>query len=138
VAAWDFRYLSTNADDTGLSSTNQNKRLCTTVREPDGRLYLHDYARSGQVCGSVLLARGPSRHRKTVQCLGTDNIIREWDYQSGDIVSQHVTGHCDLVSSFHALQGDKLYDSQLADDPVTGTITTSWDGTIRMRTLVAK
>ena len=164
VAAWDFRYLSASATAQHATAAAKNKPLhstvaagaklaaaaasnkktsshsqTTTVRDPDGRLYLRDYSTHRHMCGPVLLSRGVSRSRDTtVQCIGNDNVIREWDYQSGDIVSSHTTGHCDLISSLKSLQDDQLYDSQLSDGSVTGTITTSWDGTVHMRRLVRK
>ncbi|GKZ01322.1 hypothetical protein MPSEU_001083200 [Mayamaea pseudoterrestris] len=138
IAAWDFRYLS-NDQGAGPGPSKKQQRLCTTVRDPDGRLFLQKYSKHGRGSGSVLLSRGPNRvNRKTILCVGTDSVVREWDYQTGQVVTEHATGHCDLVSSFHSVQGNKLYDSQLSSSArMTGTISTSWDGTVRMRTLVA-
>jgi WD40 repeat protein len=76
--------------------------------------------------------------------VGGDAVTREWDFNTGKIVAEHTTGHCDTVSCFRALQGDKFLDTQLestsdgADHKMSGTITTSWDGTVRMRTLARK
>lgn len=150
VAAWDFRRLSGASDSAGSqvvsSSGDDSKRKtrhCQIVRNPPGRLYLHDYSRRRHVSGSILLARGPGTNcggQKTAMCVGSDAIIREWDYRTGNVVSEHVTGHCDLISHFHAIQGDTFYDTQLesAESKIDGTITTSWDGTVRMRSLVRK
>jgi len=140
IAAWDFRCLS--GGDSGSSPADKNKARTQVqvVRDPPGSLYLRDCSKRRCVSGPVLLSRGPSRDRKTAMCVGSDAIVREWDYQTGDVVSEHPTGHCDLISNFESLQGDRVYDTQLegSNDPVTGTITTSWDGTVRVRTLVRK
>jgi hypothetical protein len=136
VAAWDFRSLS-GSEDAVQPTRNKKNRLCTTVRDPSGRLYLHDYSQRRHICGSVLLSRGPSHQRSTVMCVGSDTILREWNYETGEVMNEHVTGHCDLISNLESMQGDKVFDSTLENnDPITGTITTSWDGTVRVRTLL--
>ena len=140
VAAWDFRHLAGSCEGSKPSQTTKKKGQCTTVRDPAGRLYVHDYTMRKHVCGPVLLSEGPSRERKTVLFTANDAIIREWDYQKGEVVSEHVTGHCDTISKFESLQADKLFDTQIEGNRsnITGTITTSWDGTVRIRNLVRK
>ena len=134
IAAWDFRRLS---DEASQSPSSQDRK-CKVIRRPAGKLYLHDFSSRRRTFGPVMLSRGPSSRTKTVCCLGRDSIIREWDIRNGDVVSEHVTGHCDTVSTFASLDGDKPQDSQIetsGKNSVDGTITTSWDGTVRVRRL---
>jgi WD40 repeat protein len=157
IAAWDFRLLPGAEDSeapvvsaaapteaTVNSVTPKKVRQCKVVRYPAAKLYMHDFCKRRQVYGPVSLARGPSRQSKTVMVVGGDAVTREWDFNTGKIVAEHTTGHCDTVSCFRALQGDKFLDTQLestsdgADHKMSGTITTSWDGTVRMRTLARK
>jgi hypothetical protein len=43
------------------------------------------------------------------------------------------------VSSFATLQGDQVADTKMDQVPqISGTISSSWDGTVRMRKLVKK
>jgi WD40 repeat protein len=154
IAAWDFRHLSgaegseapvvaaaAPTEAANIASEPKKVRQCKVVRYPAAKLYMHDFCKRRQVYGPVSLARGPSRKSKTVLVVGGDAVMREWDFNTGKIVAEHATGHCDTVSSFRALQGDKFLDTQLestgdgADQSTSGTITTSWDGTVRMRTL---
>jgi WD40 repeat protein len=134
IAAWDFRRLS----DENSQSERSKQRMCKVVRRPAATLYLHDFSSRRHVCGPTLLSRGPSLNSKTVFCVGRDAVIREWDICTGEVVSEHATGHCDTISSFASFQGDQLYDTQLestGSESVSGTITTSWDGTVRIRRL---
>lgn len=132
IAAWDFRRLS----DVNSQSQSSQHRQCKVIRRPAAKLYLHDFSSRRRTYGPVLLSRGPSSKSKTVCCLGRDAIIREWDVGSGEVVSEHVTGHCDTVSTFASLEGDRLHETHLensSNQAITGTITTSWDGTVRVR-----
>jgi len=137
IAAWDFRRLS----DPACQSPSSQNRQCKVIRRPAGKMYLQEFTSRRRTYGPVLLSRGPSSKTKTVCCLGRDSIIREWDIKSGEVVSEVVTGHCDTISSFAVLDGDQLHDAQLENtdkQSITGTITTSWDGTVRMRRLEQK
>ena len=163
IAAWDFRHLSdaqqvpinyaTAAE--AIATPKKKQRQLTVVRHPAAKLYMHDFCRRQHVFGPVSLARGSSNTAnnssssaggsgKTVFVLGGDAVQREWDYQSGTVVSEHVTGHCDTVSGFKAIQDNTFLDTQLESSglsgksTVSGTISTSWDGTVRMRTLRKK
>jgi WD40 repeat protein len=140
VAAWDFRLLTGVSNESPVIA-DRSARQCKVVRNPAGTLYTHKFTRQQHTLGPVHLGKGVSRQRKTALCLGSDAIIREWDYQNGDIVNEHVTGHCDTISSFVTLGGDKVLDTQLEStgpDTATSTITASWDGTVRMRSLLAR
>jgi hypothetical protein len=112
-------------------ATPKKVRQCKVVRYPAAKLYMHDFCKRRQVYGPASLARGPSRQSKTVMVVGGDAVTREWDFNTGKIVAEHATGHCNTVSCFRALQGDNFLDTQLestgdgADHKMSGTITTS-------------
>ena len=128
IAAWDFRHLS-DAD----SGSN---KLCKVVRSAAAKLYLHDFTSRRKVCGPVLLSRGPNNNKRSILCVGRDAVVREWDIRTGDVMSEYVTGHCDTISTFSTFQGESLVDTQLesnTSEGFAGIITTSWDGTVRMR-----
>ena len=134
IAAWDFRHLS--------DAESGSSKLCKVVRSAAAKLYLHDFTSRRKVCGPVLLSRGPtSVEKRSILCVGRDAVIREWDIRTGDVMSEHATGHCDTISTFSSFQGESLLDTQLetsGSDGVAGTITTSWDGTVRMRSLLGR
>lgn len=143
VAAWDFRFLRQDgiqnqqaANDDGEDTTFR----CTSVRNPPHEMNLSSYTKPCFARGSVLLTRGLSQERKTVMNVGSDGVVREWDFCRNVILSEHTTGHCDLISSFASIYADTaldgMIDSSTLEEPASGTITTSWDGTVRLRTLV--
>jgi DENN (AEX-3) domain/WD domain, G-beta repeat len=142
VAAWDFRLLRQGgvknpqaAHDDGEETTFR----CTSVRNPPHGINLNRYCKPCFARGSVLLTRGVRRERRTVLNVGTDGVVREWEYCRNTILSEHGTGHCDLISSFASTYAgtglDRMLDSTL-EEPASGMITTSWDGTVRLRTLM--
>jgi WD40 repeat protein len=139
VAAWDFRQLS-NADDSVPTPTPHGPsraNRCKIVRDPVATYFLNEYSSSIHVSGPVHIRRG--RLPSTIQCLGSDAVVREWDIHSGDVIHEQNTGHCDSVSSFATLQGDQVADTKMDQVPqISGTISSSWDGTVRMRKLVKK
>jgi WD40 repeat protein len=146
VAAWDFRHLSGSAEKSRPTSSSpqdsgkNNAKYCQVVRDPVAQLYMRDFvSKRRHIYGPVLLSKATRRdHGQTVYCVGSDATLREWDVQTGQVVSDHVTGHCDTISSFCSLQGDRLLDTQLegtGQERATGTITASWDGTVRFRSL---
>ena len=145
VAAWDFRRLSDNAEKSRPSGVGpqdvgeKHAKFCKVSRDPVAQLYMRDFCKRRHVYGPVLLGRATRlAGNKTVYCLGSDANLREWDIQTGQIVSDHITGHCETISSFCSIQGDRLLGTQLdgtGDERATGTITASWDGTVRFRTL---
>ena len=150
IAAWDLRLLTGQPDLSSPANSNPKATPKTqVVRNPDGLLHLNHLnqrRRQQQICGPVLLSRGVHTRRNTALCLGSDGMIREWDYQAGagggDVLNEYVTGHCDVISSFVSIAGDKVLDTQQLEsagpDRATMTISTSWDGTVRMRQSVQK
>ena len=135
IASWDFRLLSGTSARPSLKKPKVDPQPCRIVRTPPQGTNIYGNRR---VMGPLFLSKGLTRHRKTVMCVGGDSILREWDYESNTVLSEHKTGHCDSISSLSSLGADKLLDGQLENncfDKVTSTLTASWDGTIRMRSL---
>ena len=136
IATWDFRSLSgsSNSSDESTLSRKPNGRKCTVVRTPSATMD-RCLGISGAHCsGSVLLARGMvNASMNTVFSVDPDAVIREWDIATGALLDATPTGHCDAVSSFSSYgRGDLSLASAL--DPLgETTITSSWDGTVRMR-----
>ena len=89
--------------------------------------------------GAVLLARGPGQQRRTFLSVGFDSVVREWDIVSGRQIHHEPTYHVDVISSFQTL-ADGSHTSGVEPTDNTygfgGTITSSWDGTIRMKKLI--
>jgi WD40 repeat protein len=139
IAAWDFRQLTSTKPENGISQAKGQVRTPRIARSPAGKLYTHKFNRTLHSIGPVHLCEGLRRERKTALCLGSDAIVREWDYQSGCIVSEQATGHCDTISRFVAVGRDTVFSSQLDSagmEAPTATISASWDGTVRMRSMV--
>lgn len=138
VAAWDLRLLGGGDASASIPpSTSTTPSRCKAVRSAAAKLYLHDFSRNKHVCGPIKIAKGFSRDSKSVLCVGSDAVVREWDVDRGAIVSELPSGHCDNVSTLVSLQNDKNSSLSFeADDSESSiaSITTSWDGTVRMRT----
>jgi hypothetical protein len=67
--------------------------------------------------------------------------VREWETSQGEVLSEHPTGHCDTVSGFIGVSDEKSVDEhseRAVSEPTKRTITSSWDGTIRMRSLARR
>jgi WD40 repeat protein len=160
VASWDFRELSgrTATDVSALSPTSSGKsRPCQVVRSPAGMApslssLSSQRKKTKQLLGPVLLSKGLSEGQRTILYTGADDaVLREWDYDRGQVVSEHVTGHCDSISNLLSLRHDKVLDHQLENTTSSSgtmgggnaataggsaTITASNDGTIRLRTMM--
>jgi len=74
--------------------------------------------------------------------VGVDNIIKQWDALNGDLLDEHRISSRSKVSCFKSFAaGENLFRGQTDRDGVIaslklgGTITTSWDGTVRLRRL---
>mmetsp|Transcript_36256 Transcript_36256/g.87372 ORF Transcript_36256/g.87372 Transcript_36256/m.87372 type:complete len:2535 (+) Transcript_36256:254-7858(+) len=154
IDTWDFRTLSDSKGDSGLntpgkgpSSANKQMRSCTIVREPSVTIRpdgLDANSRQKLSLGSVLLARGVKDPLNTFMSIGSDAVLRTWETSTGQLLEDVPTGHCDAVSSFasfsHLPNSGKSQSEPEGDrssSTTRGTITSSWDGTIRMRKLVA-
>ena len=144
IAAWDFRMLSDTANGQQqhqMMNKKDSKRSCTVVREPSASLF-HTSASAGP----TLLARSVKDPIKSFLSVGTDATLREWNYATGDMLDEAPTGHCDAISSFESFSINSGFGSSgaasLIDNPDApvhkGTLTSSMDGTIRMRKLIRK
>jgi WD40 repeat protein len=139
VAAWDFRLLGQTSNTARVDGDNFLKSKSVSIRSPPYSMHLDSYSSRRLVNGPVLLCRGVRLDRSTVLNVGTDCVVREWDYTRDNVISEHATGHCDLVSSFTPIYKGQAIDWSLDCSPeqsALGTVTTSWDGTVRLRTLV--
>jgi len=142
IATWDFRLLSdTTSDDHHSSNKKDSNKTCRIVRHPSASM------RHGEsAVGSLQLARGVRDPMNAFLSVGSDAILREWSVGTGDMLEETLTGHCDAITSFQSFaQGLTFANSppvepnEVSDAPFNkGTLTSSWDGTIRMRKLVKK
>ncbi|KAL3922375.1 MAG: hypothetical protein SGILL_002237 [Bacillariaceae sp.] len=140
IAAWDFRMLSDtdgrDADHAG-NSNNDASRACTVVREPSAAMF-----HSPTAVGPTLLARSVKSPMNAFLSVGSDAILREWNLASAEMLDESPTGHCDAITSFESFASNGGFGS--AAPPAEnhdaanhkGTLTSSLDGTIRIRKLV--
>ena len=152
VTTWDFRLLSGAAQNDGGSSedspskrqTGGAVRHCKVVRRPAAVMNLgagHERFSLARA-GPVLLSRG-DRSARTVLSAGSDAVVREWDVSTGQLVKDWNSGHCDALTSLTSLSeaSQCLFGMSGTNDglqSVGGTLTSSWDGTIRLRRRVPK
>jgi hypothetical protein len=138
VASWDLRKLSVMNELLPSDGSHSKHHGTKFVRTPSAIMNSpqHSFRRPEISFGPVYLTKGTNLHRRTVQCLGGDTIIREWDYRTGEVVQEHMSGHCDSMSGFVGLACDKVMGSQLENagpDTADATLSASWDGTVRLR-----
>lgn len=156
IATWDFRTLSgSNAKDTEPaaeeksspeSDANETKKEKVTkaFRTPVATMKHAAEGKGVRQSAPVMLARGVT-HANTVLSTGVDAIVREWDVASGQLAAQDATKHCEGVSSFttfsdvqHSLGASSGESGGNGSCKQGGIITSSWDGTVRMRKFVRK
>jgi WD40 repeat protein len=153
IATWDFRTLSgSNAKEAApmdeTSSANKTfeskEQHVMAIRTPIATMT--HAAESKRVCQSaaVMLSRGVTQPN-TVLSTGVDAIVREWEISTGKLVAQDSTKHCDGISGFATfsdMQSSLSASSAEAGgegiSKYGGIITSSWDGTVRMRKFVRK
>ena len=134
IATWDLRIM-TSSKGKGVK-TKTNRYPVASMNHSDEK----------SCAGSVLLAQGASPQNRSVLSAGIDGIIKEWDIVTGKYLGKEYIGHCDGISclaSFRENEGLQAYqrghlrhekDSSL----VSGIISCSWDGSVRIRRLHAK
>jgi len=144
VATWDFRTLSGKNSSVGStrpvnSTENKAEKKCRAIRTPSATIMHCAEGRGVKQSGEVLLSRCPSQQRRSFLSIGVDAVIREWDMITGLPIGHESTHHSDAVSSFYTFL-ENSYGASVEDDlsGLGGTLTSSWDGTIRMRKLVKK
>jgi WD40 repeat protein len=137
VATWDFRALSGNSSSVNTTNAKDSKTKYKVVRQPAALMRHGLDAKKNRAAGSVLLSRGVISPSSTVLSVGTDAVTREWTIATGQLLDESPTGHCDAVSSFSSFGHDDDLSPDASIHPLTeGYISSSWDGTIRMRKLI--
>ena len=138
VATWDFRNLSASVSGGSKKSTNHIPmgNSGTTVRQPTSIMKHGLDGKTVTRAGSVFLSRGIVSPN-TVVSTGADGVLREYDISTGALLNESPTGHCDAVSSFCSFGEHDGADFQHSNhNPMEGLLTSSWDGTVRIRKLV--
>ena len=145
LATWDFRVLSGSSPESCLGGdvVKDTSSSSRTIRAPIARMNHLGHSKKSLNCGSVKLSRAVGRHDFTFFSVCDDGIINEWDASSGVTISSHKSGHRDTVSGFSAFSStDGLRHNKSNGrgcvSCVGGTLTCSWDGTIRLRRLSRK
>jgi WD40 repeat protein len=145
LATWDFRVLSgtrlepsseTNAGSDRAQSDRTKRSPMATMNHVDG-------VNSSVNCGSVKLARAIGRDDFSFFSVSDDGVVNEWEASSGCKMSTHDSGHRDAISGFSAFSStDGLRQNKASGrgqaSAIGGTITCSWDGTVRLRRLARK
>ena len=140
LATWDFRVLSgTRIESSPVESVeSSNAHTSRTIRSPIAKMnHIDQLKSSANNCGSVKLARAIARDDFSFFSVSDDGVVNEWEASSGGKMSTHDSGHRDAISGFSAFSSnDGLYHNK--NTGVGGTITCSWDGTVRLRRLSRK
>lgn len=153
IATWDFRTLSgsnakasqpaeeaSSPENAGETNENQVK----AIRTPVATMKHASEGKGVRQSAPVLLSRGVT-HSNTVLSTGVDAIVREWDISSGRLIGQDATKHCEGVSAFttfsdiqNTLGTSSAEQANEGSAKCGGIITSSWDGTVRVRKFVRK
>ncbi|KAG7343133.1 WD40 repeat-containing protein [Nitzschia inconspicua] len=140
IAAWDFRLLSVESSSYSHTKRKDAAKTCTIVREPSVSI-----RHSSLGAGPTLLTRGVKDPINAFLSVGSDCIIREWNVSSGEMLEETPTGHCDAITIFDSFtKSNDIGSPQEKGESNTGhslhkgTLTSSLDGTIRLRKLVRK
>eukprot|EP00978_Attheya_sp_CCMP212_P032496 scaffold127321_cov54-Attheya_sp.AAC.1 len=165
IATWDFRTLSgsSRGERRGAMAGGGSSEAatyvgssgrCRIIRQPgvtmqhspgggnNGNGNNANGTNNCKYLGPIVLARGAGWHDSTVLTAGVDNMLKEWSIGNGTLVRQEPMGHSDVISCLHTfsetdnLSRARLRDSNGGPSNNGGTITCSWDGTVRMRRLV--
>jgi WD40 repeat protein len=131
LATWDFRVISGSAQE---SSDGPPSR---TVRTALATMHHLNESKRPANCGSVKLARAVGRHEFCFSSVRDDGIVNEWEASTGRKLSRHETGHRDAISGFATFSSkDGLRQGKGGKGEfVGGSVTCSWDGTVRLRRL---
>ncbi|CAJ1955099.1 unnamed protein product [Cylindrotheca closterium] len=131
ISTWDFRKLSGSRNMKFGTPDNDDSLSCHVVRVP-ARSLAHEINGTEKLAtSSVRLARGFCSSRSSFLSVGSDAVIREWDISTGHQLDSLTTGHADAVTCVQSFgQSDGMTPSSRLQE---GMITSSWDGTIRMK-----
>lgn len=131
IATWDFRLLSQSPDE---SKTSLQGRKSKSIREPKLSVVHSGEPSKTSTAGQVLLCRSILNPETSVLSIGPDAVVREWDkIGTGNLENELTTNHCDLISGFLPCRTGTLHDQ--TDYRSDGILTSSLDGTVRMRRL---
>ena len=144
LATWDFRVLSgprmesSSETNNNASNNSVNMESSRTIRTPMAKTtHVDQISALTNNCGTVKLARAIVRDDFSFFSVCDDGIINEWEAASGSKMSTCVSGHTDAMSGLCAfISTDGL--RQTNNKHVGGTVTCSWDGTVRLRRMVRK
>ena len=139
LATWDFRVISGSAQEATSVVPDGEGRSSRTIRTAVATMdHLNPFKRTTN-CGIVRLCRAVGRHEFCFLSVSDDGIVNEWDASTGRKMSTHKTGHCDAISGFSTFSSkDGLRQSKhsnVVGESSGGSITCSWDGTVRLRRL---
>lgn len=144
---------SSSIVNTKLGPGGGNRHQTKTIREPVATM---DHCREGGgkrngCSGTVLLSRGSRLRERSVLSVSVDGKIKEWDVATGRLLMRRSAGHTDVVSCLTTFSdsGGLVRDSSASarsrsamgggsssdSSGVSGYITCSWDGTVRLRKL---
>jgi len=145
LATWDFRVLSgARAESTTDGKEESNKAQASrTIRSPIARMnHVNQLNLSRNNCGSVKLARAIGRDDFSFFSASDDGVVNEWEAACGAKMSTFDSGHRDAISSFVSFSSSDCLQQNKSTggrgSAVGGTITCSWDGTVRLRRLSRK
>jgi len=131
ISTWDFRKLSGSRSTKSGTPDNDDSLSCHVVRVP-ARSFTHEVTGTQKLAtSSVRLARGFCNSRSSFLSVGSDAVVREWDISTGQQLDSLNTGHADAVTCIQSFgQSDAITPSSRLQE---GMITSSWDGTVRMK-----
>jgi WD40 repeat protein len=144
IATWDFRSLSDTSATEQPGKKDCPSNGCKIVRLPSASIR-HNANMQDRAVGSVNLSRDVTDPINSFLSVGSDAIMRKWNITTGNIVDESPTGHCDTITSFesyaqnHGFAAMNPTDFRGENSPAItdkGFLTSSLDGTIRMRKLV--
>lgn len=132
LATWDFRVISGSAQD-----ANDGSPASRTIRTALATMHHLDESKRPVNCGSIKLARAVGRHEFCFSSVCDNGIVNEWEASTGRKLSSFETGHRDAISGFSTFSSkDGLRQSKSGESEfVGGSVTCSWDGTVRLRRL---
>lgn len=159
LATWDFRVLSSGGakaassppeDSDAKESKTLMQTSLRTLRSPMATMdHIGPSSKSPYVTnyGSAKLARSIGRDDFSFFSIGDGGVVNEWEATSGrKIGTSFDTGHRNAISGFSTFSSSEGLRSARMDKcssqggvtTVGGTISCSWDGTVRLRSFSRK
>jgi len=140
LATWDFRVLSGSKSESSsqVSAENVESSSSRTIRFPVAKMNHLAMVAKSQIGGPVKLSRAVGRSDFSFFSICDDGVVNEWDASTGRKLGAQKSGHSDAVSGFSSFSpSDELLQSKSEDrgveSHVGGTLSCSWDGTVRLR-----